>query len=92
MLGQVLRIFTDTIAANYRKRHAQRGIANGQCGAVTVIQRANSVLRLNPYFHVLHLDGLYVPGPGMPIFHPAPGPTQQDVEAIVERAIELTGR
>jgi hypothetical protein len=58
LLGQVLRIFTDTIAANYRKRQADRGIADGQCGAVTVIQRANSDLRLNPHFHVLQVDGL----------------------------------
>ena len=87
LLGQVLRIFTDTIAANYRKRQADRGIVEGQCGAVTVIQRANSDLRLSPHFHVLQLDGLYAPGPdGAPIFHPAPGPSQQDVEAIVERA------
>jgi hypothetical protein len=87
LLGQVLRIFTDTIAANYRKRQAQRGIVDGQSGAVTVIQRANSDLRLNPHFHVLQLDGLYATSPdGAPIFHPAPSLTQQDVEAIVERA------
>jgi hypothetical protein len=88
LLGQVLRIFTDTVAANYRKRMADRGIADGQCGAVTVIQRANSDLRLSPHFHVLQLDGLYAPGRdgGAPIFHPAPGLTQEDVEAIVERA------
>jgi hypothetical protein len=87
LLGQVLRIFTDTVASNYRKRMADRGIPDGECGAVTVIQRANSDLRLSPHFHVLQLDGLYAPGPdGAPIFHPAPGPSQQDVEAIVERA------
>jgi hypothetical protein len=57
------------------------------CGAVAVIQRANSDLRLSPHFHVLQLDGLYAPGPnGEPIFHPAPSPTQQEVEALVERA------
>jgi hypothetical protein len=41
-----------------------------------------------PHFHVLQLDGLYAPGRdgGAPIFHPAPGLTQEDVEAIVERA------
>ena len=88
LLGQVLRIFTDTVAANYRKRMEDWGIADGQCGAVTVIQRANSDLRLSPHFHVLQLDGLYAPGRdgGAPIFHPAPGLTQEDVEAIVERA------
>ncbi len=88
LLGQVLRIFTDTVASNYRRRLADRGIADGECGAVTVIQRANSDLRLSPHFHVLQLDGAYAPGRdgGSPIFHPAPGLTQKDVEAIVERA------
>ena len=87
LLGQVLRIFTDTVASNYRKRLADRGIADGQCGAVTVIQRANSDLRLSPHFHVLQIDGVYAHGRdgGSPILHPAPGLTQQDVEAIVER-------
>ena len=87
LLGQVLRIFTDTVAANYRKRLADWGIPDGECGAVTVIQRANSDLRLSPHFHVLQLDGAYTQREGgAPIFHPAPGPTQEDVEAIVQRA------
>jgi hypothetical protein len=63
------------------------GIVDGQCGAVTVIQRANSDLRLYPHFHVIQLDGLYTPGhDGETIFHPAPGLTQQDVDVVVERA------
>jgi hypothetical protein len=83
-----LRIFTDTVAANYHKRLADRGIPSGQYGAVTVIQRANSDLRCNPHVHEIFLDGLYAPdrdGKGF-MFHPAPAPTQADVEAIVERA------
>jgi hypothetical protein len=86
LLGQVLRIFTDTVAANYRKRLADQGIPSGQYGAVTVIQRANSDLRCNPHVHAIFLDGLYAPdrdGKGF-MFHPAPAPTQADVEAIRE--------
>ena len=110
LLGQVLRIFTDTVASNYRKRMAERGIPDGECGAVTVIQRANSDLRCNPHVHEIFLDGVYAPdrkgaraargvgrgrcGPEVPeggdgkgfMFHPAPAPTQADIEAIVERA------
>jgi hypothetical protein len=88
LLGQVLRIFIDTVASNYRKHLADRGIADGECGAVTVIQRANSDLRLSPHFHVLQLDGVYAPGrdAGSPIFHPAPELTQEDILAIVKRA------
>jgi hypothetical protein len=32
LLGQVLRIFIDTVASNYRKRLADRGIPDGECG------------------------------------------------------------
>ena len=88
LLSQVVRIFIDTVATNYRKRLAERGIPGGQYGAVAVIQRANSDLRCSPHVHAIFLDGLYAPdcdGKGF-MFHPAPAPTQQDVEAIVERA------
>jgi hypothetical protein len=46
LLGQVLRIFTDTVACWYRRRQGTSGLASGETGAVTAIQRANSDLRL----------------------------------------------
>jgi Transposase zinc-binding domain/Putative transposase len=58
LLSQVVRIFIDTVAANYRKRLAERGIPGGKHGAVAVIQRANSDLRCNPHVHAIFLDGL----------------------------------
>jgi hypothetical protein len=88
LLGQVVRIFTDTVAGWYRQRHIERGLPTGESGALTVIQRANSDLRLNPHFHTVFLDGVYSPdgdGRGQ-MFHPAPGPTQQEVEEVVQRA------
>ena len=88
LLGQVVRIFADTVAGWYRRRHADLGLPPGQTGAVTVIQRANSDLRLNPHLHTIFLDGVYSPdgdGKGR-MFHPAPAPTQQEVEQVVERA------
>ena len=87
LLGQVLRIFTDTLTAWYRKRHLARGLPDGETGAVTAIQRANSDLRLSPHFHTLFLDGLYSPdrdGKGW-MFHPAPAPSQEEIEQLVER-------
>jgi len=88
LLGAVLRLFLDTVAGWYRQRQADRGLAGGQCGAVTVIQRGSSDLRLNPHFHAVFLDGVYLAGAdgAAPLFHPAPAPTQEDVEAVVERA------
>jgi hypothetical protein len=82
-LGRVLRIFTDTVGAWYRRDHP-----GSQTGAVTVIQRASSDLRLNPHFHTLFLDGVYHPGPEgeAPVFQTAPKPTQEDIEGVVQRA------
>jgi hypothetical protein len=88
LLGQVVRIFVDTVAGWYRRRHVDRGLPVGETGAVTVIQRANSDLRLNPHLHTIFLDGVYAPdcdGKGQ-MFHPAPTPTQDEIEALVGRA------
>jgi hypothetical protein len=88
LIGQVVRIFTDTVAGWYRRRHIERGLQPGETGAVTVIQRANSDLRLNPHLHTIFLDGVYSPdgdGKGQ-MFHPAPAPTQDEIEALVGRA------
>jgi hypothetical protein len=87
LLGQVLRIFTDTVASWYRKRHTLRGLPAGETGAVTVIPRANSDLRLSPHFHTLFLDGpcgADRDGKGR-MFRTAPAPSQQDIEQLVER-------
>jgi hypothetical protein len=42
-------------------RGAAVALPDGGPGAVTVIQRANSDLRLNPHFHTVFLDGVYSP-------------------------------
>ena len=52
---------------------------------------ASSDLRLNPHFHTLFLDGVYVPPqksealdatPPTPFFQAAPKPTQEDIECV----------
>jgi hypothetical protein len=42
----------------------------GQSGAVSVVQRVNSDLRLNPHLHSVVLDGVFVADSGSPVFHP----------------------
>ncbi len=88
LLGAVLRIFTDTVGTWYRSRQSTDGKHLGQYGAVTAIQRASSDLRLNPHFHSLYVDGVYVPDAvgRAPVFHPTPPPEQDDIEAVVHRA------
>ena len=57
----------------------------GRCGAVTLVQRFGSALNLNPHFHVLTLDGVYVTGTdGEPEFVPAEPICDEDVQQIVE--------
>jgi hypothetical protein len=88
LLSQVLRIFIDTVAANYRMRLADRGIPGGKHGAVAVIQRANSDLRCNPHIHAIFLDGLYAPdrdGKGF-MFHPARNVDNGGMEQTALRA------
>ncbi len=84
LLGQVVRIFTDTVAAWYLRRQADRGLPAGESGAVTVIQRANSDLRLNPHLHTAFLD-VYSPDADNrgQMFHPARAPMQQEIETLV---------
>ena len=82
----MLRLFTETVDGWYRRRLAALGVPGGQCGAVTVIQRAASDLRLNPHFHTLFLDGVYAPGPdGSRVFHQAPTPSLADIEQVASR-------
>jgi len=78
----------DTVDGWYRRRHALRGLPSGETGAVAVIQRANSDLRLNPHIYAICLDGVYSAdrdGKGL-MFHPAPSPSQEDIESLVGRA------
>ena len=75
---------TDSVAGWYRKRHVARGLPDGETGAVTAFQRANSDLRLSPRFHPLFLDRIYAPdrdGKGL-MSHPAPAPGQEDIEQL----------
>jgi hypothetical protein len=69
------------------RRHVGRGLPAGDSGAVTIIQRANSDLRLNPHLHTAFLDDVYSPdgdNKGQ-MFHPATTPTQQEHPAPAPR-------
>lgn len=47
LLGAVCRLFVDSVLLWYRRRMQRDGVAAGQGGAVTVIQRCSSDLKLN---------------------------------------------
>ena len=49
LLGGVGCIFVDTVLGWYRRRLAERGVAGAHSGSITIIQRLQSDLRLNPH-------------------------------------------
>jgi hypothetical protein len=59
LLGALTRIFVSTVLGFYKARLKREGAANGQSGAVVVVQRTSSDLKTNPHLHVIFLDGVY---------------------------------
>jgi hypothetical protein len=87
LLGAVGRIFIDPVLGFYRRtmREVWRA-GTGQSGAVTVLQRCSSDLRLNPHFHSIVLDGVFVPAEGGELeFHALPSLTNADVLSSCRR-------
>ena len=69
----------------YAKRAATLGFEGGDTGAVNVIQRFGSSLALNVHFHMLVLDGVYVPGASgeAPRWVRVPAPRTEEVQELV---------
>jgi hypothetical protein len=59
LLGHLTRIFVEAVHAFYAERAAREGALGAKTGAVTVVQRTSSDLRLNPHLHLAALDGAW---------------------------------
>jgi hypothetical protein len=59
LLGHLTRIFVETVHAFYAERAAREGALDAKTGAVTVVQRTASDMRLNPHLHLVALDGVW---------------------------------
>jgi hypothetical protein len=94
LTSAVLGVFVRTAFASLRRRaRRQWGVARGQCGAVTFVQRFGDALNLNVHFHSLLLDGVYAPGPnGALRFHPLPPPEDAEVERVLEQVARRIAR
>jgi len=55
----VLAVFVRVVFGWMRRRAGNEGLRDGQCGAITVIQRFGSSLNLNVHIHSLVLDGVF---------------------------------
>jgi hypothetical protein len=86
LLGAVGRLFIDSVLGFYRRTMSEVWRAGrGQSGAVTVVQRCSSDLRLNPHLHSIVLDGVFVPADSGELeFHALPSLTNADVAELLQ--------
>ena len=87
LVRDVLQIFVCTVFASIRRRV---GIAasnrKARCGAVGFIQRFSDALNLDPHYHLMALDGLYIDDSnGNPVFRRVGTPTNAEVGRVAER-------
>jgi|CZKU01.1.fsa_nt_gi hypothetical protein len=86
VLTAVARLFVESVFASYRTRAKRNGVKAPQCGAVNFVQRFGS-LNLHVHYHLVALDGVFARDAGGELlFHPAPEPTPEDLDAIVVRS------
>ena len=89
VLRAMARLFVESIFGLYRTRARRDGLRDGECGAVTFVQRFGGSLNLNVHMHVVVLDGVYVRDADHGVvFHTATPPTLVELEAIVRRVRE----
>ena len=85
MLGALVRKLADAVLSFYRRRAAKEGV-QGQSGAVLVVQRTSSDLRLNPHVHAVFLDGVCSDDGEGVTFHPLGPLSTAEVESVLEDA------
>jgi hypothetical protein len=92
LLGALTRIFVSTVLRFYAERMKKDGAPNGQSGAVVVVQRTSSDLKLNPHLHVLFLDGAYRELGDEAVFRELPRLSTREVGEVLERAVQRMTR
>lgn len=88
LCGRITRLFADCVLGFYRRtmRDVYRA-GKGESGAITVVQRVSSDLRLNPHLHLLALDGVFVEADdGQLAFHQLPSLDNSDVADLLHTA------
>ena len=91
LCADVINAFVSEVMRFYRFRAKHtlglKSVSLAHPGAVTLVQRFDSALRLNVHAHTLALDGVYVQDThGAELeFHPLPSLRQQDVVTVAAR-------
>jgi len=104
LCADVLDAFLGALTRSLRRRAKRelglRSVEDARAGAVTFVQRSDGSLRINPHFHTLALDGVYVRGEdGALAFHALGAPSGEHVaqvaawtHAAIVRVLERHGR
>ena len=85
------RIFVEELARWQKQAAKARGIDGGETGAVTFVQRFNSMLGCFVHFHLVVPDGVFTrtsKDAAAATFHRGPAPSRQDIAAVAAR-VEL---
>ncbi|MEI8255908.1 MAG: transposase [Deltaproteobacteria bacterium] len=85
LFADLTRLFVETVHAFYSKRAAAASAA--KTGAITVVQRTSSDLRLNPHLHVIVLDGAYHEAADALLWEQLPHLRTRDVGEVLEHAL-----
>ena len=70
ILSAVTRIAIDSVLGFYKRRIRDEKNIKGQSGAVSVVQRVSSDLRLNPHLHAIMVDGVFSANSDSVVFLP----------------------
>jgi hypothetical protein len=89
LLSALTRIFVEAVLAFYGARANPFALAGAvaKSGAVTVVQRTSSDLRLNPHLHAVFLDGAYREEGETLAWKPLGHLQTREVGAVLEKAI-----
>jgi hypothetical protein len=85
LCSEVLRIFMRSAFTSLRRRARKTITATWlHCGSVCFLQRSGGAINLNPHYHALVLDGVYVSTLPYepPRFTPLPPPSDEEVTRI----------
>jgi hypothetical protein len=92
LLSALTPIFVESVHAFYAERAAAGGAAGAKTGAVTVVQRTSSDLRLNPHLHVVLLDGAYHEDGAALAWQELGHLKTREVGEVLERAVRRMAR
>jgi len=92
LLRVLTRIFVETVHRFYAKHTGHHGERLVKGGAVTVVQRTSSDLRLNPHLHVVFLDGVYREDGTELEWKPLGHLQTREVGDVLERAVRRMAR